>query len=88
YMISELEELGELETTVFYNEVPEITDLSSDECFLHWRFFLSTSHDEKAIKEVFEWVEDDADIKVELCGGLFGNDEPIQPNQDEIPKAV
>ena len=88
YMISELEELGELETTVFYNEVPEITDLSSDECFLHWRFFLSTSHDEKAIKEVFEWVEDDADIKVELCGGLFGNDEPIQPNQDEISKAV
>lgn len=88
YMISELEELGELETTVFYDEVPEITDLSSDECFLHWRFFLSTSHDEKAIKEVFEWVEDDADIKVELCGGLFGNDEPIPPNQDEIPKAV
>ncbi len=39
YMISELEELGELETTVFYDEVPEITDLSSDECFLHWRFF-------------------------------------------------
>jgi two-component system chemotaxis sensor kinase CheA len=57
-------------------EVPEITDLSSDECFLHWRFFLNTSHGKSAIKEVFEWVEDDADITIELCGGLFTDDIP------------
>ncbi|KTD98637.1 MULTISPECIES: chemotaxis protein CheA [unclassified Pseudoalteromonas] len=75
-MISELEQLGELDTTVFYDEVPEITDLSSDECFLHWRFFLNTSHGKSAIKEVFEWVEDDADITIELCGGLFTDDIP------------
>ena len=74
FMISELAELGELETHVFYDEVPDITELSSDECFLHWRFFLNTAKDEKAINEVFEWVEDDADISIELCGGLFTND--------------
>jgi len=74
FMISELAELGELETHVFYDEVPDITELSSDECFLHWRFFLNTAKDEKVIKEVFEWVEDDADISIELCGGLFTND--------------
>ena len=50
--------------------------------------FLSTSHDEKTIKEVFEWVEDDADITIVLCGGLFCNVEPIQPNQGEISIAV
>ena len=79
-MISELEQLGELDTTVFYDEVPEITNLSSDECFLHWRFFLNTSHGESAIKEVFEWVEDDADITIELCGGLFTDELPTPEN--------
>ncbi|GAA81262.1 chemotaxis protein CheA [Pseudoalteromonas sp. BSi20495] len=76
YMISELAELGELKTTVFYDSVPDITELSYDECFLHWRFFLNTSHDEKAIKEVFEWVEDDADITVELCVRSFDDEQP------------
>lgn len=79
-MITELEQLGELDTTVFYDEVPEITNLSSDECFLHWRFFLNTSHGESAIKEVFEWVEDDADITIELCGGLFTDELPAPEN--------
>ena len=96
-MISELEQLGELDTTVFYDEVPEITNLSSDECFLHWRFFLNTSHGESAIKEVFEWVEDDADITITLCGGLFGDEEitaaetvteDVAPAQEVEPAAV
>lgn len=80
YMISELEELGELEVTAFYDEVPEITNFSSDECFLHWRFFLNTSCDDKAIKGVFEWVEDDADITIELCGGVFIDDDSKAPD--------
>lgn len=74
FMISELAELGELETQAFLDDIPDIKDLSSDECYLHWRFFLNTSEQEAAIKEVFEWVEDDADIKIELCGGLFDED--------------
>lgn len=74
FMISELAELGELETQAFLDDIPDIKDLSSDECYLHWRFFLNTSEKEAAIKEVFEWVEDDVDIKIELCGGLFDED--------------
>ncbi|TMO05565.1 chemotaxis protein CheA [Pseudoalteromonas sp. S558] len=91
YMIGELQELGDLETTVFYDEVPDITDLSSDECFLHWRFFLNTSRDESAIKEVFEWVEDDSDITIELCGGVFTDDDQIsisKNSSDNIPQAI
>jgi len=73
FMISELAELGELEVQVFTDAIPDIKELSSDECFLYWRFFLNTERDEQAIKEIFEWVEDDADIKIELCGGLFND---------------
>jgi len=73
FMISELAELGELEVQVFTDAIPDIKELTTDECFLYWRFFLNTERDDQAIKEIFEWVEDDADIKVELCGGLFND---------------
>ena len=73
FMISELAELGELEVQAFTDAIPDIKELTSDECFLYWRFFLNPERDEQAIKEIFEWVEDDADIKVELCGGLFND---------------
>lgn len=93
FMISELAELGELEVQVFTDAIPDIKELSSDECFLYWRFFLNTERDEQAIKEIFEWVEDDADIKIELCGGLFndakaGSEEVINESTvvEEAPK--
>lgn len=73
-MISELAELGELETQAFYDAIPDIDSLHAEECFLAWRFFLTTSKPESAISEIFEWVEDDADIEIVVCGGLFETD--------------
>ncbi|ASM51445.1 two-component system, chemotaxis family, sensor kinase CheA [Pseudoalteromonas espejiana DSM 9414] len=87
FMISELAEMGELEKQVFLDDIPDIKDLSSDECYLHWRFFLITSEKEAAIKEVFEWVEDDADIKIELCGGLFEDETTTAEKPLEQSKA-
>lgn len=81
YMISELAELGDLESHAFYDEIPDIVDLTPDDCFLSWRFFLTTTQTQQAIEEIFEWVEDDAEITITLCGGLFEQtvtaDEPI-----------
>ncbi|TLX48632.1 chemotaxis protein CheA [Pseudoalteromonas phenolica] len=83
YMISELAELGELETQAFYDAIPDIDSLHAEECFLAWRFFLTTSKPESAISEIFEWVEDDADIDIVLCGGLFESD--LSNDEDSTP---
>ncbi|GMM86344.1 chemotaxis protein CheA [Pseudoalteromonas sp. MTN2-4] len=83
YMISELAELGELETQAFYDAIPDIDSLHAEECFLAWRFFLTTSKPESAISEIFEWVEDDADIGIVLCGGLFESD--LSDDEDSTP---
>ncbi|QZO12731.1 chemotaxis protein CheA [Pseudoalteromonas piscicida] len=74
YMLSELSELGDLETHAFCDAIPEIDDFNPEDCYLSWRLYLTTSHPESAIKEVFEWVEDDAEISITLCGGLFEDD--------------
>ncbi|MCF2859623.1 chemotaxis protein CheA [Pseudoalteromonas sp. SMS1] len=78
YMFSELAELGELETSAFHDAIPDFLEFDPEDCFLHWRFFLTTTCEEQAIAEIFEWVEDDAEIKIEACGGLF-DDEPAHP---------
>ncbi|NNG44761.1 chemotaxis protein CheA [Pseudoalteromonas sp. NEC-BIFX-2020_002] len=85
YMISELAELGELETHVSHNEIPDITDLTADDCFLSWRFFLNTEKEERVIREIFEWVEDDCDLTITLCGGLFSEDDTAQGAEENNP---
>ncbi|KZN67159.1 chemotaxis protein [Pseudoalteromonas luteoviolacea CPMOR-1] len=95
YMFSELAELGQLEVSAFHDGIPDFLEFDPEDCFLHWRFFLTTTKPEPCISEIFEWVEDDADIKIEACGGLFEDDtldaqdtsaEPInkQPEQPVV----
>lgn len=79
YIIEELAELGELDVVASLDLMPDIHNLSTDECYVSWTFYLETDKGEDAIKEVFEWVEDDAEIAITLCGGLFGDD-PIEEN--------
>ena len=77
YIFSELAELGECSVSSNLTDLPDIHDIQPDECYLAWTFFLETHADDKKIKEVFEWVEDDAKIEVTLCGGLFEDSEPV-----------
>lgn len=83
YLIEELAELGQLDVTANLDDVPDIHNLAADECFLTWCFYLETDKGEEAIKEVFEWVEDDAEITITLCGGLFGDD-PIESEPEGV----
>ncbi|ALU43883.1 chemotaxis protein CheA [Pseudoalteromonas rubra] len=87
YMIAELSELGELETQALHDEVPKLKQLNAEDCYLYWRFFLTTTRGESAIREIFEWVEDDAEITIVQCGGLFEepDDHSESPN---IPLSV
>lgn len=87
YMIAELSELGELETQALHDEVPKLKQLNAEDCYLYWRFFLTTTRGESAIREIFEWVEDDAEITILQCGGLF--EDPVeQAESSDIPQSV
>ncbi|TMP25267.1 chemotaxis protein CheA [Pseudoalteromonas rubra] len=82
FMIAELAELGELETQVLHDELPKFKQLNPEDCYLYWRFFLTTTRGESAIREIFEWVEDDAEITIVQCGGLF--EEPAsEPSESD-----
>ncbi|MFY8273822.1 chemotaxis protein CheA [Pseudoalteromonas sp. SSDWG2] len=82
YMISDLADLGHLEVHVDLNSVPSIDDIQSDECFMSWQMFLQTDAKKEQIHEVFEWVEDDADIEITLCGGVFSKADQQQAQEN------
>jgi len=76
YLFSELADLGECSVSSDLTDLPDIHDIQPDECYIAWTFFVETHEDDNKIKEIFEWVEDDAKIEITLCGGLFEDDEP------------
>ncbi|PAJ73825.1 chemotaxis protein CheA [Pseudoalteromonas sp. NBT06-2] len=83
YLFNELADLGECSVSSDLTDIPDIHDIEPDECYIAWTFFVETHENDTKIKEIFEWVEDDATIKITLCGGLFEDDEPTL-EQDKI----
>jgi len=88
YLFSELADLGECSVSSDLTDLPDIHDIQPDECYLAWTFFVETHEDDKKIKEIFEWVEDDAKIDITLCGGLFADNEvPAEPSAEATPES-
>ncbi len=65
-VIAELKTLGDLKVTVNHDMVPELVALSPEQCYLSWSFELVSQHDLNAVKDVFMFVEDIADLKIEM----------------------
>ena len=63
-MFRELNELGQLSINVNIQDVPNLDELDPEECNISWELKLVTETDEKSIREIFSWVEDDAAIEI------------------------
>ena len=64
-MIRELAELGRLEVIANSDALPELSRLEPSECHLSWRITLHGAAKRSAVTGVFDWVEDECDLKVE-----------------------
>ena len=65
-LLKELMELGEYSAVPHEVDLPELSDLDPEQCFVGWDIILSCKDSINTIKDVFIFVEDQADIKVEL----------------------
>ncbi len=63
-MFKELQGLGGLEVKVDVSKLPDFESIDPENCYLSWQLELDTSEDKSAIKEVFEWVEDDCQLDI------------------------
>jgi two-component system chemotaxis sensor kinase CheA len=60
-----LSELGELKVTCNSSELAPFEEFDPESCYLSWDLELLGEISEEQIREVFEWVEDDAIIEIE-----------------------
>ena len=65
-LLDELRDLGAAHVTARTDEVPELSALDPESCYLWWEILLVTERGETAIREVFEFVEDECQLVVRL----------------------
>jgi two-component system chemotaxis sensor kinase CheA len=65
-LIRQLRKLGGLEAKVDSSRVPSLDVIDPEAAYLSWIFTLDTGVPQSAIHEVFEFVEDDCELKIEV----------------------
>ena len=63
-MFRELENLGELTSSVDTSKLPPFTELDPEESYLAWELELQGECSEAEILEIFEWVDEDCDLTI------------------------
>jgi len=83
-MFRELASLGKLTTTVDFQGVPDFYDLDPEECHLSWNLELVGDVSESDISDVFDWVEDECDMAIQLITDPVENDNSTFTEEQSI----
>jgi two-component system chemotaxis sensor kinase CheA len=65
-LLDDLRALGQAHITAHVDEVPLLPSLEAEHCYLWWEILLVTEHDQTAIKDIFVFVEDECDVRIQL----------------------
>ncbi|MBV1910159.1 MAG: chemotaxis protein CheA [Kangiellaceae bacterium] len=91
-MFKELTGLGGLRPMVDVSKVPSFEDLDPENCYLSWQLELDTEESEHAIREVFEWVEDDCKLSLQKLGaenaGVSQSSNEVEPASSTVEQAA
>ena len=85
-LLNELRDLGECVITAHTELLPVLEDLNPEAIYIFWDAVLTTDKGVNAVKDVFIFVEDDAEISIDTLveEDRFGLDEEKQPRLGEI----
>jgi len=65
-LLDDLRALGQAHITAHVDQVPLLPSLEAEHCYLWWEILLVTEVDMAAIKDVFVFVEDECDVRIQL----------------------
>lgn len=65
FLLRELRELGTVTIVAHPEGIPLLTAIQPEDCYLSWDIYLTTSAGLDAIKDVFIFVEDDSEVRIE-----------------------
>ena len=68
-IIMALESLGPLDVRCDASALPPLAELDAESCRLAWDIELRAATPERAVREIFEWVEDECELVLEAIPG-------------------
>lgn len=76
-LLNELREMGTCTVVAQMTNLPDLTELDEESCYLFWDVILTTSRGVDAIRDTFIFVEGDCELKIEAIddGGVPDNGE-------------
>ncbi len=95
-VLRELEGLGQMEVSCDAGDLPLLGELDPEGAYLEWTIKLTSEMGEAAIREVFEFVEWDCSLSIQVDGAETGSTDDalaallrsIQAEEDIIPAVV
>ena len=68
-LLRELRQLGDCAARAVMDAVPPLGDLDPERCYVQWEIELTTSAGQEAIRDVFIFVEDTCELRIEPASG-------------------
>jgi len=65
-LLKELARLGDAVVVAQPDAIPGLAEINPELCYFYWDVILTTTEDEDAIRDVFIFVEDDCELKIDL----------------------
>ena len=75
-LLAELRQLGDCRMVAQMARVPRLEEIDPENCYLLWDVILTTKRGMDAIRDVFIFIEDDCDLKIDVIddGGILDVD--------------
>lgn len=74
-LFNELRTLGECEIVAHEEDIPDLEELNPEECHTSWDAILTTREGMNAVRDVFIFIEDDCELKIEAVHEPGATDE-------------
>ena len=82
-LLRELAGLGSMEVVLDTSAVPRLQDIDPERCYAAWQVILKTAAPREAIQDVFIFVEDGCELRIEAASG--DSQENAPPAADAAP---
>ncbi len=65
-LLNELRRMGKAEVIACTDAIPELHDMDPEKCYTYWEVILTTELGINAVKDVFIFVENDSEVKIDV----------------------
>jgi len=85
-LLREMRELGQLQIQLDTTAIPPLSEIDPERCYVCWDMVLRTAAGREAIRDIFIFIEDDCELKIEPAAGGAGAPVPVaRPARRESP---